>query len=364
MAQHKAAMERISREDEEGDKNQMQLSSQQSDSDDIEECHGRTREQITPRPNDNNSNTTDHSAILSFLRKHGAVIMMPIIPILWCILLLIVMDHEMIMSAYAMPLLGICSASLANAVPVGGGIVFVPVLSLFGVQLHLGTSFAVATMTFGNGVFGFLSWLRKDPASIAWRIVPYAVLPAWIGASLGTFRPFLTNEQCRHLFAGFCIIVAIVVGRGIYQNKGVNDTKGRPFSIVDNTDETRGSDQNLRQKVLASLFSFLAGLVLVPHIGIGNAMTTFLVCSFVWRLPAKSSVVTGILVGGWTSIVPFSIHLLYFGDVPIALWVMGLPGVYLGARVAPLVHEKIGITNVLIAFVIFLIVTAALMVWA
>eukprot|EP00957_Ditylum_brightwellii_P047427 3602714-Ditylum_brightwellii.AAC.1 len=125
---------------------------------------------------------------------------MPILPLLWIILFVSTMDRTMLYSSYAMPLLGICSASLANAVPVGGGIVFVPILSLFGVKLSLGTAFAVSTMTFGNGVFGFLTWLRKDPSSIAWRVMPCAVLPAWVGATLGTLRPFLTTGQCRHLF--------------------------------------------------------------------------------------------------------------------------------------------------------------------
>eukprot|EP00586_Coscinodiscus_wailesii_P015003 CAMPEP_0172506714 /NCGR_PEP_ID=MMETSP1066-20121228/197561_1 /TAXON_ID=671091 /ORGANISM="Coscinodiscus wailesii, Strain CCMP2513" /LENGTH=349 /DNA_ID=CAMNT_0013283863 /DNA_START=17 /DNA_END=1066 /DNA_ORIENTATION=- len=304
---------------------------------------------------------TSHATRHEKNAKLSRFIMMPIIPILWCILLLATMDREMITSTYAMPLLGICSASLANAVPVGGGIVFVPILALFGVQLKLGAAFAVATMTFGNGVFGFLSWMEKDPASIAWRVVPYAVVPAWVGAALGTFHPFLSPEQCRRLFAAFCIAVAAIVGKGIYQRQGVNDGKAKPFSIMNEREEINTVGGETQRKVMASCFSFVAGLVLVSHIGIGNAMTTFLVCTFVWSLPAKSAVVTGILVGGWTSIMPFGIHLLIFRDVPIALWVMGLPGVYLGARIAPLVHERLGITNVLIAFIVFLLGTAILM---
>ena len=94
-------------------------------------------------------------------------------------------------------------------------------------------------------------------------------------------------------------------------------------------------------------------------------MTTFLVALLVWNdLPAKACVVTGILVGGWTSIVPFLLHLFVIGDVPIALWVMGLPGVYLGARIAPLVHDKVGLSTILTAFCVFLVATAALMLHA
>ena len=41
---------------------------------------------------------------------------------------------------------------------------------------------------------------------------------------------------------------------------------------------------------------------------------------------------------------------------------MTLPGVFLGAKIAPKVHEAIGIVNVLAAFVIFLLLVAVLMV--
>jgi len=43
---------------------------------------------------------------------------------------------------------------------------------------------------------------------------------------------------------------------------------------------------------------------------------------------------------------------------------MGLPGVYLGARIAPLVHDKVGLSTILAAFCFFLVATAALMLHA
>ena len=93
---------------------------------------------------------------------------------------------------------------------------------------------------------------------------------------------------------------------------------------------------------VASVSSFLAGLVIVSHIGVGNAITTFLVCIWCWKVEAKTAMVTAIVAGGWTSIAPFLVHLLVLKDVPMALWVMVLPGVYLGARIAPLVHGAVG----------------------
>lgn len=363
MAQHKASMERIfqKQNDEEGLCPLI---------DESEEAANREMEVATRH----------RFIILAWLEEHAAFLMMPCFPLLWCVLFLSTMDRDMVLSAYAMPLLGIVSASLANAVPVGGGIVFVPILRYFGIDLHLGAAFALSTMTFGNGVFGFLTWLRKDPSCIAWNVVPYAVVPAWIGASWATFHPFLTPLRCQQLFALFSFKVAIIVGRGIYISRrrmqrnnykhAADGGSGKSFSIVDHDDESSENitsqilcDESQKQRQLwACCSSFLAGFILVSHIAIGNAMTTFLVCSFVWRLPAKTSVVTGVLVGGWTSIVPFGIHLFILKDVPVALWVMGLPGVYLGANIAPMVHEHLGIVNVLTAFCLFLVATALLMI--
>jgi uncharacterized membrane protein YfcA len=115
-------------------------------------------------------------------------------------------------------------------------------------------------------------------------------------------------------------------------------------------------------RLIACVCSFLAGLVLVAHIGIGNAVVSFLVSSYIWKLPANESVVTSIIIGGWTSLCPFLLHLLILRDVPIALWVMGLPGVYLGAMITPLVHEWMGIANVLSLFAVFLLLMDMIMV--
>lgn len=364
----------------------------------IDQRHSHNRPQHNHRKRQNKNQK--FPSPIRWLQDHADVLLMPILPLLWCLLLMTTMDRNALMTAYAMPLLGIASATLANSVPVGGGIVFVPVLSyvLGDHNLHLGPPFAVATMTFGNGVFGFLNWLRKDPSSIAWHIVPYAVVPAWIGSLWAMYVPILSNESCRTLFALFCLKVSLIVARGIYLGDKQQTTTSAvaevhnsdiTFSILEDTmhtviedDDDDGSnhkniptlppyhddpstssiDETTRQIVWACGASFLAGSIWVAHIGIGNAMTTFLVGSLVWQLPAKSAVVTAIICGGWTSIVPFLYHLVVKQDVPIALWVMGLPGVYLGARIAPKVHEIFGIYTVLRGFCLFLLVSFWIMI--
>ena len=232
----------------------------------------------------------------------------------------------------------------------------------------LGSAFAVSTMTFGNGIFGFLSWIKKDPSAIVFYVLPAAVIPAWIGSSIGILRPepLMSAEQCKTIFALFAIKVAAVVWRGLYVGRR-NMRLGKPFSIGLGSNDAEAAElarQKKSTRYIASACSFFSGLILVSHIGIGNALISFLVFTFVWKLPPKEAVVTAIVSGGWTSLCQFLIHLLILKDVPLNLWICGLPGVYLGAQIAPRVHEAIGIVNVLAGFVIFLLLVAMLMVSA
>jgi hypothetical protein len=83
-----------------------------------------------------------------------------------------------------MPCIGIVAASLANSVPVGGGVVFIPALHLLGLHMKLGVSFSFATMSVGNGVFGFLNWVARDKGLIIWESAPFALVPSWVRASI------------------------------------------------------------------------------------------------------------------------------------------------------------------------------------
>ena len=240
----------------------------------------------------------------------------------------------------------------------------VPVLHLVGYHITLGSAFAVSVMTFGNGIFGFLNWLKKDPTAIAFYVLPAAVIPAWIGAAIGTLRPLMSAEQCKTIFALFAIKVAAIVWRGLYAGRR-NMRVGKPFSIGLGSNDPEAAELAQRKRstrYIASICSFFSGLILVGRIGVGNALISFLVFTFVWKLPPKEAMVTAIISGGWTSLCPFLIHLLLLKDVPLNLWIMCLPGVYVGAQIAPRVHEAIGIVNVLALFVIFLLLVAMLMV--
>jgi len=278
------------------------------------------------------------------------------LPVVWCILFLLNMDRASTLELWFMPFIGILAACLANSVPVGGGIVFVPALILLGAKVKLGVAFTVATMTFGNGVFGFLNWLRKDPEVFVWGSFKYTVPSAWFGAVIGTFHPLLSESHCKLLFALFSSGVAVLVLRAARNGGKIEPlaaaAAGRP-------EEELLAEPATRLKLAAVGFS--AGLVLVANIAIGNAMATFLSLTLVLGVETRRAIVTGIVAGGWTSLVPFLLHLMALGDVPVARWLMVLPGVFLGARLAPHVHARLGLERVLWAFGAFLLATAGLM---
>ena len=60
-----------------------------------------------------------------------------------------VMTRDSFFSLIHMPFLGLFAAILANCVPIGGGIVYIPALSLLGNHVHMTVSFTLATMSVG-----------------------------------------------------------------------------------------------------------------------------------------------------------------------------------------------------------------------
>ena len=94
--------------------------------------------------------------IVDLINKHldsktAEIILSQALPSLWALALLLFSDTTTILTSWFMPFLGLFAAFLANSVPIGGGIVYIPALYLLGVNVKLGAAFTVATMTFGNG---------------------------------------------------------------------------------------------------------------------------------------------------------------------------------------------------------------------
>jgi uncharacterized membrane protein YfcA len=271
------------------------------------------------------------------IKENSSDILNFFIPLGWCLLFVSIMNRDSFLSTIYMPFLGIFAATLANTVPIGGGIVYVPALLLLGVDMKLGVSFTVATMSFGNGCFGFFRWLQKDPELFIWESFWYTIIPSWIGSILGIFfLPELSTEYVKILFASVCVKVSIIVALAAWKG-GIDKLNFIPTSC-DFTSSTPTRQLNSASPLSSSciytlvIITFLGGVFLVPNIGIGPALTTYLILNY-FGYSTHSSVVTGIITGGWVCVLPFVIHIIYLQDVPYDLWLMVIPGVYLGAMV-------------------------------
>lgn len=294
----------------------------------------------TPLPTtvgDLENNIIVQNPIVDILIENYDWIMKTLVPTLWVIIFILMMDRDSFISLWYMPILGIFAACLANCVPIGGGIVYVPALSLLGVNMKLGVAFTVTTMTCGNGVFGFLKWLHKDKSLFLFDAVVYTVIPSWIGTLVSVAFTAPNEHFVRLLFGIFCFLMSLYVILLLQFNtfpevlkylNGNNSSNENNQKVV----HVHPKDISLQNWSIVSLISFIAGFVLVPNIGIGPALTTYISLSCI-GVKNDSAIVTGIVVGGWVSLVPAIIHLVYFQDIPFQMWIMVLPGVYIGAQV-------------------------------
>jgi uncharacterized membrane protein YfcA len=156
--------------------------------------------------------------IVTFLQDNADFILHTATPVLWCIGFVLIMDRESLFEAWFMPFLGLLAAFLANSVPIGGGIVYIPALSLLGANITLGAAFTISVMPFGNGIFGLLRWLLKDPSVLIWESFQYTVLPSWIGSLVAMF--LLPKPQIywiKQCFGWFCFFLGVFVLLTIYR---------------------------------------------------------------------------------------------------------------------------------------------------
>jgi uncharacterized membrane protein YfcA len=360
MAQHKAAMDRLFRTEEQSAHAQNMYSS--------------STKKAPAEPS---------GPLEAYIVENFDFLMRFLVPLKWCLIFVLMMDRAAFLGNLYITFIGIFAAILCNAVPIGGGVVYVPALALLGTNLHLGVSFSVATMTFGNGVFGFLKWTHKDPSLVIWESFVYTVLPSSLGSFLAiAFFPPMDVSTIRTIFAVFCLCLAALVLLAVYRGGAIDkiidtpatssatssapaagclagtcipeDTatsaeaqeEGNPTTAEGASSSTVPSGEQMRHAfqarqnqtvtprswLILATVSFLAGALLVPNIGVGPALTTFLGLQLLGYAP-KRAIVTGIITGGWVSLVPFLLHLLWLNDVPLQLWVMVLPGVYFGAQV-------------------------------
>lgn len=106
--------------------------------------------------------------------------------------------------------------------------------------------------------------------------------------------------------------------------------------------------------------SFVYGLLFIPNVAIGQGLVTFISLASLGTFSIEACTVTGIIINGWACWVPFIYHATVLRDVPWGLWITILPGIYLGAAIAPMVSQTLGPELVMRLFAFVLIATASM----
>lgn len=180
------------------------------------------------------------------------------------------------------------------------------------------------------------------------------MLPCSLGSAVGILlMPPVPIFWIKKIFGLFCLLVAAYVAFLSYAH-------GAEIKSSSPTTRKAPTPSPHQWMVVGGIF-FLAGLLLVVNIGVGPALIAyFLLGDNYIGYTQKQAIVTGIITGGWVSIMPFFLHLVALGDVPVVLWVMVLPGVYAGALLAPRIYEVLGLKIIFGAFSLFLLLSAGM----
>ena len=118
------------------------------------------------------------------------------------------------------PLMGMIACAIpSGGAPVAGGVVFLPVLSLMGMEPHDGVAFAAATQMFGVGIFAPLGWMARDPTVLMPRFLlvtlPYALAGLLTGLLL---IPLGKSDEVMWAFTVFIAFLAWYTVHGLISN--------------------------------------------------------------------------------------------------------------------------------------------------
>jgi len=306
-------------------------------------------------------------------------------------------------TSYA-PLCGLIACSIpSGGAPVAGGIVFLPILTIMGIEPHNAVAFTAATQMLGVGVFTPLGWLYRDPGVIMLKSFLLPMLPiALLGLLTGLLvLPLQHADEVLWAFTIFIIILAYYTGRGLIKNElkgAASETASESDSDDDLQQENQielgeGKLQEEKDSITSSrdikwtfkAFAIYAiciffGGMLTSWIGIGVEKITFLLLTAIHDVDVVAAGLSSITLVGWLSLVAFGFHAMCAppedgpgphwvcapiladnpdghvgGNVPYELWLAVLPGTMLGSLIGPKINAFVGPRNIMIIFVIFLI---------
>lgn len=280
-----------------------------------------------------------------------------LLPILFALPLVCYADQpELLRSAWYAPVMGIAACALPSAgVPVAGGIVFLPMLTLGGVCPRDAVAFSAATQMLGVGVFAPLNWLVLNPSVFIPEAWLYAAWPSCAGLLFSLLlAPLHSDGDLQVIYSLFCLFIAIYTIRGLLGG-GLDTAESSAAQSISNL----GRWDHFFFGVAGVLGGWLTG-----YIGVSIEKVLFVLLTWRYGINARTASVTSIALVGWVSALSFFIHATspcqpgapgYVGAVPYAYWLMGLPGILIGSVVGPQINQAIGSRNIMIGFVVLLL---------
>ena len=250
---------------------------------------------------------------------------------------LYVLRHEVFAGGnWGMAPLGVVAAIVATATPVGGAIVFFPILVRTGLSPASAIAFSFAIQTMGMGM-GALTWVRRGavPIGLCASLLPWCLA----GFGLGAFVVNIDSDMhLRILFSTVGLSLALFLVKTRFHLQGGEN------------DDPQGAVSTWPLWLCA----FLGGW-LTAQIGLGVDLIVFFLLWKSYRMSVRDSTAISVCLMAATASAGF----LYLGIVataiPWQLWVWAVPGVLLGGLIGPRINERIGGKGILIVLSMLLI---------
>jgi len=255
-------------------------------------------------------------------------------------------------------IIGIVAGLMGSMTGVGGGVLIVPVLSLFlGVPIHQAIA-ASAVAIIANSATGAIGYVRKGLANI--RLGMTMETMTTVGAILGGFTASLLS---REILSGIFALLLVAMSAYIYLKtrlKGGESDAAGELGLFGETyyDQYLKRDVRYRTKNLpVGLGASLVAGNLSGLLGIGGGLIQVPVMTVAMGVPMKATVATSNFMIGITACAGAYVHYIRgmvnpIVAVPVALGVTA--GAFIGSRLAP----KVSGVSLTIAFAIIMLIFA------
>jgi len=224
-----------------------------------------------------------------------------------------------------------------SGVPVAGGTLYFPIMTMTGMDADQVVFFTVATQVVSCGVLTPMAWVGKDTSVFIKPAFLYGFPPALLGVLLGTFAVPLHGESIKLFFSIAMLFLLCYTVHGLFHSLAKQD---EPFDVQRHTVK------------LQLAVSGLVGGVLVAYIGIGVEKVMFFLLTL-HGVNAVKSCITGISMCGVLCLVT-TLGKCAHADFPLELWLLGIPGLIVGSVLGPYLNSAMGSKRVLTVFVCLL----------